>query len=65
MASLAAKLYPSQAAVERAIRAARAGGLDVGGVEVAPDGTIRVMEARAMPKPAEDLFDQLEREGRL
>lgn len=65
MASLAAKLYPSQAAVERAIRAARAGGLDVGGFEVAPDGTIRILEARAMPKKAGDLFDQLDRDGKL
>lgn len=65
MAAAAAKLYPSQAAIERALRAARAGGLDVGGFEAAPDGTIRVLEARLMPKADEDLFDQLDREGRL
>lgn len=65
MATAAAKLYPSQAAIERALRAARAGGLDVGGFEASPDGTIRVLEARLMPKADEDLFDQLDRKGLL
>ena len=32
-----------QSDVERAVKAARSAGLDVGVVEVAPDGTIRVM----------------------
>lgn len=31
-----------QSDVERAVKAARAAGLDIGMVEVAPDGTIRV-----------------------
>jgi hypothetical protein len=34
-----------QSDVERALKAARSAGLTVGGVEVAPDGTIRVMVA--------------------
>ena len=36
-----------QSDVERAVKAARAAGLDVGSVEVAPDGTIRVVTATA------------------
>ena len=32
-----------QSDVERAVKAVRSTGLDVGAVEVAPDGTIRVM----------------------
>jgi hypothetical protein len=58
-------VYAGSTAIRRAKEAADKFGLDVAGVELLPDGTIRVMEARAMPKPAETLFDQLEREGKL
>lgn len=47
-----------QSDVERAVKAARAAGLDVGGVEVAPDGTIRVMTATQAPAGASNPFDQ-------
>lgn len=47
--------YPSKAAIERAVAAAKACGLDVAGLEVSPDGCIKIMEARAVPnKPAND-----------
>ena len=35
--------YPRKAVIERAIAAARAGGIKVGGIEVDPDGTIRIL----------------------
>lgn len=40
--------YPRKAEIERMISAAKACGLDVAGFEVSPDGTIRIMEARAV-----------------
>lgn len=59
-------VYPGKVAIRHAIQAARDNGLDVAGVEVAPDGTIRILEARAMPaETGPSLFDQLEKEGKL
>jgi len=49
--------YPGKVAIRHAIEAARACGLDPAGVEVCPDGTIRIVEARALPQKA-DLFDE-------
>jgi len=47
--------YPRKAEIARAVEAAKACGLDVSGIEVSPDGTIRIVEARAVPKqPAND-----------
>jgi hypothetical protein len=47
--------YPRKAEINRALQAAKAFGLDVSGFEVSPDGTIRIMEARAVkPAPAND-----------
>jgi hypothetical protein len=40
--------YPRRAQIERIVAAAKACGLDVAGFEVSPDGTIRIMEARAV-----------------
>ena len=40
--------YPRKAQIERLVSAAKACGLDVTGIEVSPDGTIRIMEARAV-----------------
>ena len=64
MASAAAS-YPGAVAIKRLVKAARDSGLDVAGLEVAPDGTIRIMEARAVPKPEEDLFEKLDAAGKL
>lgn len=50
--------YPRKAEIARAVEAAKSCGLDVAGFEVSPDGTIRIMEARAVPSlPAND-FDR-------
>ena len=57
--------YPGKVAIRHVVEAAKACGLDVAGVEVNPDGTIRVVEARAMPSGPESLFDQLERQGKI
>jgi len=47
--------YPRASEIERAIRAAKACGLDVAGFEVSPNGCIKIMEARAVPnQPAND-----------
>ena len=35
--------------VQRAVRSARQAGLDVGGLEIAPDGTIRVLSKTLLP----------------
>jgi hypothetical protein len=55
--------YAGKVAIRHLIEAARAAGLDPAGIEALPDGTIRVVEARAMPKGT--LFDELERSGKL
>jgi hypothetical protein len=58
--------YPGKVAIRHAVEAARALGLDVGGFEVTPEGTIRVLEARALTKPlGDDLFSQLEARGEI
>jgi len=57
--------YPGKVAIRHVVEAAKAAGLDVGGIEVSPDGTIRVLEGRNIPKPAESLFDQLEAAGKI
>ena len=57
MASAAPKSYPRQSEILRAMDVARKGGIDVGGVEIKPDGTIRVFDARTAPK---DEFERWE-----
>lgn len=37
--------YPRKAEIARAVEAAKACGLSVGGIEIGPDGTIRVLQA--------------------
>ncbi|WDA36452.1 hypothetical protein [Sphingobium sp. YC-XJ3] len=56
--------YPTKAAIDKAvaamIAAAEKAGIDVGAVEVSPDGRIRIVDARAvMPSPANE-FDRWE-----
>jgi len=60
-----ARNYARKAEVRRFLTTARECGLDVAGFEVSPDGSIRILEARAMPEQAMDEFDRLEAEGRL
>jgi hypothetical protein len=57
--------YPGKVAIRHVVEAARASGLDVAGLEVAPDGTIRILEARAMPQQPKSLFEELDAAGRL
>ena len=57
--------YAGKVALRRAIEAARANGIDVAGFEVSPDGTIRIVEARAMPQQPTTLYDELKAAGRL
>ncbi|RIA37509.1 hypothetical protein DFR49_3394 [Hephaestia caeni] len=51
--------YANKAKIRNLVETARELGLDVAGIEVSPDGSIRVVEARAIPRPT-SLFDQLE-----
>lgn len=51
----------TQRDVVRAIKAARAAGLDVGGFEIGADGRIKVMVGRATEQPAQPC-DDLDRE---
>lgn len=51
--------------IKRIIAAAEKAGLDVAGFEALPDGTVRVFDARGVPKPAQSLFDELEQAGKL
>ncbi|MEG3151784.1 hypothetical protein U1769_17975 [Sphingomonas sp. ZT3P38] len=50
--------YPSTPEIKRIVNAAKACGLDVGGIEVCPDGMIRILEARATQQ-GQTLFDRL------
>lgn len=54
--------YPSKSAIARAVEAARALGLDVVGFEVAPNGSIKVIDAKAVPRQAISDFDRYEAE---
>jgi hypothetical protein len=58
MVAAAQHSYARKVDIQRAISAVRAAGLDVAGVEISRDGTIRVVEARAIPQPAIDEFDR-------
>ena len=55
--------YPTKALIKRAVDAAREAGLDVAGFEVSADGSIRIMEARALPSLGADEFARLEAQG--
>jgi hypothetical protein len=57
-----ARAYPRKVEIERAVSAAKASGMDIAGIEISPDGHIRLIEARAIPQPQND-FDRWE--GRL
>lgn len=57
--------YPGKVAVRQAIEWAREFQLDVAGVELKPDGTIRVLDARAFPAAPADEFSKWDQEGKL
>ena len=54
-AKLPASAYPTRAAIERALRAAKAVGMKAAGFRVAPGGVIEIFDASTAPK---DEFDQ-------
>lgn len=61
MATHAAR-YATKAKIAHAIEAARACGLDPAGIEITPDGAIKVVEARAIPQSVQSDFDRFEAE---
>jgi len=65
MSNRASNRYPRKVEIERVVSAIRASGVDVGEVEVAPDGTIKVIEARSCSRQPETEFDRWEASGRL
>ena len=64
-AQRAPSAYPGKVAIRHAVEAARACDIDVAGVEISPDGTIRIVSARAEPQQDESLYDKLKREGKI
>lgn len=57
--------YATKAKVAAAVEAARGAGLDVAGIELAPDGTIRVLGSNAFTGKPLDEFERFERAGLL
>lgn len=57
------RIYPRKVEITRMIAAAKAAGLDVAGIEVSPDGSIKLIEARAMPSKAMTEFERMEAAG--
>lgn len=55
MTARAKAAYPRRSVIERAITAAKDAGIKVGGFEVDPDGTVRVLSERAVPA-ADDAY---------
>lgn len=53
------RAYPRTAEIRRMMEAAKAGGMEVAGVEISPDGRIRLLSPDAVPKPQND-FDRWE-----
>jgi hypothetical protein len=61
-----ARPHAGKVAIRHVIEAAKAGGIDVASVQVHPDGTIRVYDARSLANEGpDDQFDRLLREGGL
>lgn len=56
-----ASSYAVQKIIERAVKAAKDAGLDVGGVEVLPDGTVRVLTRESTK--ADDFADWKRQRG--
>jgi len=56
--------YAGKVQIRHMVEAAKAAGLDVGGIEAAPDGTIRIL-SKQLAQPTTDQFDEWERKGLL
>lgn len=57
--------YPSSATLLRTVAAARASGIDVAGIELSRDGSIRILEARSLPEGPSTEFDIWNKAGLL
>jgi hypothetical protein len=53
------RAYARQAEIDRAVTAAKRAGMDVGSIELSPNGAIRLIDRSAIPK-AENDFDRWE-----
>ena len=65
MGDLARLHYPTKAKVLAAVSNAREAGLDVAAIEVAPDGSIRILSPAAFPAAPRDEFEAWEQAGKL
>jgi len=57
--------YPSRAVIDRAVTAARMAGLDVAGIELGPDGSVRVMGTAFATGQAAGVAAALQQHGPL
>ncbi len=57
--------YPGKVAIKRAVEAAKACGIEVGGFEVTPDGVIRIIRQGNEPAAQQDEFSQWLAAGKL
>lgn len=59
-------VYPGKVAIRHAKEAAVEMGIDPGGLEICPDGTIRIFDRAAIPNAApKDEFDEWLASGKL
>lgn len=59
-------IYPGKVAIRHAKEAAEAMGINPGGLEICPDGTIRIFDRAAIPTAAPmDEFDEWLQSGKL
>lgn len=59
-------IYPGKVAIRHAKEAALEMGIDPAGLEICPDGTIRIFDRAALPTAApKDEFDEWLQSGRL
>jgi len=62
----AKSVYPGKVAIRHAKEAAEAMGIDPGGLEICPDGTIRIFDRKAIPTAApKDEFEEWLQAGKL
>lgn len=54
MANASRSLRFSKTEIKRAVDAARSAGIDPASVEIGPDGTLRISDARALAKPVDE-----------
>jgi hypothetical protein len=57
--------YPGKVPIRHAVEAARALGVDIGGIEISASGTIRVLDRGMAASQPKDEFEQWLQAGRL